>query len=62
MNANREKTSNVMGFVVSVLLHGIFFAGCLALDATSVSSASVEDPTTEINQVTDVSDTMKPKS
>ena len=62
MNTNREKTSNVMGLVVSVLLHGIFFAGCLALDASSVSTASNDQPTTEINQVTDATDMAKPKS
>ena len=43
MSANREKTSNAMGVVVSVLLHGIFFAGCLAIDATSVSASPAKD-------------------
>ena len=50
MNANREKTSNAMGIVVSVFLHGIFFAGCLALDATSISTQTGTDGV-EINQV-----------
>jgi hypothetical protein len=39
MSTKGEKTSSVMGIVVSVLLHGIFFAGCLALDASSVSAS-----------------------
>lgn len=43
MSANREKTSNVMGIVLSLLLHGIFFAGCIALDATSVSAGPTRD-------------------
>ncbi|MBP7239263.1 MAG: hypothetical protein KBA14_03490 [Saprospiraceae bacterium] len=55
MSANREKSSSVMGLVMSVLLHGIFFAGCLALDASSMSTpVGTDDPTTtEIKQVTD---------
>jgi hypothetical protein len=52
MSANREKTSSVMGLVVSVLLHGIFFAGCFALDAASATGTHPED-TTEINTITD---------
>ena len=53
MSANREKSSSVMGLVMSVLLHGIFFAGCLALDASSMSTpVGTDDPTTEIKQVT----------
>lgn len=39
-----------MGIVVSVLLHGIFFAGCLALDASSVSAGTSKNGV-EINQV-----------
>lgn len=31
-----------MGLVVSVLLHGIFFAGCFALDAASASGTSMD--------------------
>lgn len=61
MTSNREKTSNVMGFVVSVLLHGIFLAGCLALDASSMSSP-VSDQDTEIKSVTDQTDVAKSKS
>lgn len=51
MSANREKTSRVMGFVVSILLHGIFFAGCLALDLSD--SSTVVNDEMEINQVAD---------
>ncbi|HSF87950.1 MAG TPA: hypothetical protein VLA46_00945 [Saprospiraceae bacterium] len=39
MSTKGEKTSSAMGVVVSVLLHGIFFAGCLALDASSVTAS-----------------------
>lgn len=63
MSTNREKTSKVMGITVSVLLHGIFFAGCLALDASSVSSSNTADKdTTTINQVADHTDATKVKS
>lgn len=51
MSTNREKTSNVMGITVSVLLHGIFFAGCLALDASSLAhTAQPQDLQSEIHQ------------
>ena len=53
MSANREKTSSVMGLVVSVLLHGIFFAGCFALDAASATGTQLDEDTTEINTITD---------
>ena len=54
MSANSEKSSSVMGLVLSLLLHGIFFAGCLALDASSVSTTADSDkPSTEIKQVAD---------
>jgi hypothetical protein len=63
MNTNREKTSNVMGIAVSVLLHGIFFAGCLALDASSVSSsASADQEPTQINHIDDQAHVEKVKS
>jgi hypothetical protein len=63
MSVNREKSSRIMGIAVSVLLHGIFFAGCLALDAASVSASSTADAeATEINQVADQADAAKPKS
>lgn len=63
MSTNREKTSKVMGITVSVLLHGIFFAGCLALDASSVSSSNTADKdATTINQVADHADATKVKS
>lgn len=51
MRSPSEKSSSVMGIVISVLLHGIFFAGCLALDASSISSSPADQNTTEINQV-----------
>ncbi|HUR31036.1 MAG TPA: hypothetical protein VMZ69_06360 [Saprospiraceae bacterium] len=52
MKSNREKSTSVMGFVVSVLLHGIFFAACLAIDYTHMSNTPTDDAT-EINQVSD---------
>jgi len=63
MSANREKSSNVMGLVMSVLLHGIFFAGCLALDASAVSpNVGTDQPVTEIKQVADQHHTANSKS
>ena len=58
MSAQREKTSNMMGIVVSVLLHGIFFAGCIALDYTK----SADPDQTEIHQLTDQAAEESPKS
>ncbi len=40
MNTNSEKTSSIMGLVISVLLHGIFLAGCIAIDFTIHSDGS----------------------
>ena len=51
MNTRREKTSNVMGITVSVLLHGIFLAGCLALDASSISTDDAKQESVQVNQV-----------
>ena len=63
MSSNREKTSGVMGIAVSVLLHGIFFAGCLALDAASVSATgTAETESTEIQEVNAQADVVKVKS
>jgi hypothetical protein len=63
MSANREKSSSVMGLVLSLLLHGIFFAGCLALDAASVSGTSDADQqNTEIKQVADQQQVANSKS
>lgn len=54
MSANREKSTRIMGFVVSILLHGIFFAGCIAIDYTNETATVAEPDQTEINQATDV--------
>ena len=59
MRANRAKTTGIMGFVVSILLHGIFFAGCMALDYTNAGSST---DTTEINDMPDEALTEKSKS
>jgi hypothetical protein len=61
MKTNREKTTGVMGFVVSVLLHGIFFAGCIALDYTNNSATDNVDGT-EIQKITDEEVAAKTKS
>ena len=61
MKSNREKTTGVMGFVVSILLHGIFFAACIAMDYSAIASVPEAD-TTEINQVTDDVEERKEKS
>jgi hypothetical protein len=63
MNANREKTSSVLGLVVSVLLHAIFLAGCYAYDASTAIKNSTADPhTAQINPVADKTDHAQPKS
>ena len=63
MNANQEKSSSVLGLVVSVLLHAIFLAGCYALDATSAIHNSTGDPhTTQINVPADKTDQAHAKS
>lgn len=63
MSTKGEKTSSVMGIVVSVLMHGIFFAGCLALDASSVSASdtAVIDQT-EVPQTGKTAEVVKVKS
>lgn len=60
MSTNREKTSSVMGITVSVLLHAIFFAGCLALDAANLTSSPDNVPVTqELEQQAMKSDQVK---
>jgi hypothetical protein len=60
---NREKTSSVMGLVISVLLHGIFFAGCLALDATfSLADKKPEPASTELPAQADAASKVKTNS
>jgi hypothetical protein len=49
-----------MGFVVSFLLHGIFFAGCLALDYNQPADAAGDN--TEINQLSGDTETGEPRS
>jgi hypothetical protein len=60
MSPNREKTTSAMGLVVSILLHGIFFAGCFVLDSSQVSN-KMEDPTT-INQLPEQEDVVEHRS
>lgn len=52
MTTNREKTTGIMGFVVSILLHGIFLAGCVAIDYTSMASTATLDES-EMNEIVD---------
>ena len=61
MRTNREKTTSIAGFVVSILLHGIFFAGCFALDYGNMNSSPAEDAT-EINHITEGDVAEKSKS
>lgn len=50
MKSDREKSTGVMGFVVSILLHAIFFAGCIALDYSDLKSPDSAEPT-QINKI-----------
>ncbi|MEO6132048.1 MAG: hypothetical protein ABIQ02_09375 [Saprospiraceae bacterium] len=52
MNTNREKTSSVLGLVISVLLHGIFLAGCVAIEFNlSHDDAAAKTDKSEITKV-----------
>lgn len=52
-----------MGITVSVLLHGIFFAGCLALDASNFSdSTTVEETRMETSATGQVAESPHVKS
>lgn len=63
MNMNREKTSSVMGIVISVLLHGIFLAGCVAIDFSFPKNETASNPVkSEITKVSTHSDMVKMKS
>ena len=63
MSANREKTSSIMGFVMSALLHGIFFAGCIAIDFTFHQDANASNTVkTEITKTSSPMDVAKAKS
>ncbi len=63
MQVHREKTTSWTGLIVSVLLHGIFFAGCLALDANTVSAtAGVDASQPAMTKVTEPVASAKPKS
>jgi hypothetical protein len=63
MSTNREKTSSIMGFVMSLLLHGIFFAGCIAIDFTFHQDATASNTTkTEISKTSNHMDVAKAKS
>ena len=64
MTANREKTSSVMGFVISTLMHGIFLAGCVAIDfSVDNNYGNAPDATkSEISKVSPEGDMAKVKS
>ncbi len=63
MKSSKEQSSGVLGLVMSVLLHAIFFAGCFALDASSAVKSSTADvqPVDESHAVADQSH-VKPNS
>lgn len=56
MKTNHEKTTRMMGFVVSILLHGIFLAGCVAI---SYNPEPPSTEATEINQTPEMSEVDK---
>lgn len=58
MKSDREKSTGVMGLVVSLLLHAIFFAGCIALDYSDLASTDSAQPT-EINKIENTAGTAK---
>ena len=63
MTSNREKTSSVMGFVISTLMHGIFLAGCVAIDFSVDNYGNAPDTTkSEISKVSPDSEMAKVKS
>ena len=63
MNVNNEKTSSVMGIVISLLLHGIFFAGCIAIGFTVHPDGSTSGASkTEVSKMATHSDLTKIKS
>ena len=63
MSANREKTSSVMGLVISVLLHAIFFAGCIAIDFTFQQDKTYSNTDdTEMTKLSNQVDLTKVKS
>lgn len=43
MSEHLEKRSRTRGMILSGLLHGIFIAGCLALDAGSLVTSAQPD-------------------
>ncbi|MDQ3018150.1 MAG: hypothetical protein M3R25_15670 [Bacteroidota bacterium] len=62
MSANREKSTRIMGFVVSILLHGIFFAGCIALDNSHKSETVAQPDQTQIDESATIAGAHKEKS
>lgn len=53
MSANREKSTRIIGFVVSFLLHSIFIAGCIAIDYSNTPEVAADPQPTEMNEVSD---------
>ena len=63
MSAHREKTNSIMGLVISVLLHGIFLAGCIAIDFTFQQDKPASTTgNTEITRMSNPADIAKTKS
>ena len=59
---SQQPEKYITGFVVSVLLHAIFFAGCLALDAGSFSLDDSKQEVTEVQSLDQNIEPQKPKS
>ncbi len=56
MQAGKKESRGNLGIVVSVVLHVVFFAGCLFLDTTNLSSSHEKgSDVTQIQQVKNTS-------
>lgn len=52
MSTSKEKSRGNLGLIASVALHVLFFAGCLMLDTSNLSSSDdTSKEVTEINPV-----------
>lgn len=63
MGTVKEKSRGTLGLVASVVLHVLFFGGCLFLDTSNISSPDENGQNvTEINQVPSTTAMAKIKS
>ena len=52
MSTVKEKSRGTLGIIASVVLHVLFFGGCLMLDTSNISGSEVNSKeVTEINPV-----------